>query len=910
MYILYIEDNQNDADLTRRYLRRHAPQIKLELATTYAEAVAKLAQSTQDHPVFDLVLTDMRLPDGDGFKILAHIREAALPVPVIVLTGTGSEEIAIAALKGGADDYIAKRHDYLTRLPVLIEKTFARFHAAVARGSRPLRVLYAEAHQADIELTRRHLALHAPYIALDIVQSAPEVLDRLSADLASGEQADSYDLLLLDYPLPGMNTLDLLKELEYGETAQLLPKLPVVLMTGQGDEEVALQALRLGVTDYLVKNPGYLFQLPRTLENVYTQTLLQRERTALFESEQRYRALFDLAPVVIFTKDLQGVYTSSNAMMREVIGREPVGFTDAELFDAEIAEQLTHNDRAVIESGTEGLVEERVFTANADRYFLSRKSPLRDRLGNITGLLGIALELTERIHAQEAQREEQRRLAQLVEHVDEVIWLQETKSRTLLYISPAYAQVWGRSVASVYADPNSMIEAIDPEDQEQAQRFADALRQGHVAYVEFRVQRPDGPIVWVAAQTFPIHDEQGQIYRVAGVARDITEHRRSEEYLQQQERLVAVGQMAAGIAHDFNNILAIITLYTQMLQISVQQPTHQRHLATIYQQTLHAANLVQQILDFSRRSTMERVRMDVVPFIKELVKLWQRTLPENIRVELEVGSQPLILSVDPSRLQQALLNMAINARDAMPQGGILHVSVSPTTVSPGQPPPLADMSAGQWLCIGISDNGVGIPPGALPHIFDPFYTTKSPGMGTGLGLAQVYGIVRQLDGLIKVESQLGVGSFFAVYLPLIDQPANTLDERPTPPPRGQGETILLVEDEADLREAMAEMLTELGYAVLPAENGRHALSLFEQHKSPIAMVVSDLIMPDMGGKELYQHLVQEHANREPLRMLIVTGYPLEKPVQWQTGNGIVKWLQKPFAMDTFAHRVAETLLEG
>jgi signal transduction histidine kinase/ActR/RegA family two-component response regulator len=427
-------------------------------------------------------------------------------------------------------------------------------------------------------------------------------------------------------------------------------------------------------------------------------------------------------------------------------------------------------------------------------------------------------------------------------------------------------------------------------------------------------QNRNGSIAWIAVQTFPIEDEQGRVYRVAGLARDITERRRSEEHLQQQERLVAVGQMAAGIAHDFNNILAIIMLYTQMLQISVQQSAHQRHLTTIYQQSLHAANLVQQILDFSRRSTMERVAMDMVPFVKELVKLWQRTLPENIRVELEMGNQPLTISADPSRLQQALMNMAINARDAMEQGGSLRVTVSPMTLLPAQQPPLASMKAGNWLCIGIGDSGTGIPPDLLAHIFDPFFTTKSPGMGTGLGLAQVYGIVHQLDGFIQVESQVGVGALFTLYFPLVDQPVALMDGTQAPPPRGRGETILLVEDETALREAMAEMLAELGYQVLSAENGRHAIDLFGEHKQNIDVVVSDLIMPDMGGKELFQALVQEYSHDRPLRMLIVTGYPQDTPAQWQTENGIephrssiVRWLQKPFAMETFAHRVAETL---
>jgi CheY-like chemotaxis protein len=254
--------------------------------------------------------------------------------------------------------------------------------------------------------------------------------------------------------------------------------------------------------------------------------------------------------------------------------------------------------------------------------------------------------------------------------------------------------------------------------------------------------------------------------------------------------------------------------------------------------------------------------------------------------------------------------MAINARDAMPQGGILRLSISPMTLFPGHAPPLATMRPGRWLCIGISDSGTGIPADVLPHIFDPFFTTKSPGTGTGLGLAQVYGIVHQLDGFIQVESQVGMGALFTIYFPLINEPVTPLDETQASLPRGQGETILLVEDEAAMREAMAEMLVELGYHVLSAENGRHALYLFDEHKARIDLIVSDLVMPDMGGQELYQQLVQDYTHDAPLRMLLVTGYPQEARAQWGIGHGIVKWLQKPFAMEAFAQRVAETLHEG
>jgi CheY-like chemotaxis protein len=217
------------------------------------------------------------------------------------------------------------------------------------------------------------------------------------------------------------------------------------------------------------------------------------------------------------------------------------------------------------------------------------------------------------------------------------------------------------------------------------------------------------------------------------------------------------------------------------------------------------------------------------------------------------------------------------------------------------------MRPGKWLCIELTDSGTGIPVEVLTHIFDPFFTTKSPGMGTGLGLAQVYGIVHQLDGHIKVESQLGKGAHFTIYFPLVDQPVPASDECQAPPPRGQGESILVVEDDPALRKAMAEMLAELGYAVLTAENGRQAIALFGENQAKINMVVSDLVMPDIGGKELFLALAQGFPTDNPLRMLVVTGYAQEEVAHWQAENGQITWLQKPFTMEIFAQRVAEAL---
>jgi two-component system, cell cycle sensor histidine kinase and response regulator CckA len=310
--------------------------------------------------------------------------------------------------------------------------------------------------------------------------------------------------------------------------------------------------------------------------------------------------------------------------------------------------------------------------------------------------------------------------------------------------------------------------------------------------------------------------------------------------------------LAAGIAHDFNNILAAITLYTSLMKkendLSQQ---NKRRLNVINKQAWHASHLVQQILDFSRQSVLERHHLDLLPLLKEQVKLFSRTFPENITVALNVEeAESYIVNADPTRLQQMLTNLALNARDAMPDGGKLRLDLRK---SANEQADLPDMASAEWLSLSVTDTGTGILPEALPYIFEPFFTTKEPGKGSGLGLAQVHGIVGQHGGHIHVETEVGQGTVFKIYLPAVLLPAI---ESPTPvginPVQGQGELVLLVEDGAVLRRALHEILEILNYRVLEASNGQEALALLAEQGEQIALVLSDVVMPEMGGKALVQ----------------------------------------------------------
>jgi PAS domain S-box-containing protein len=403
----------------------------------------------------------------------------------------------------------------------------------------------------------------------------------------------------------------------------------------------------------------------------------------------------------------------------------------------------------------------------------------------------------------------------------------------------------------------------------------------------------------------------------------LDELHQTQAQLVQQERLAAIGHLAAGIAHDFNNILAIITLYIDLsLHNPSLPPAIRDRLEVVSRQTNRAAHLVQQILDFSRRAVLQTRSLDLVSFLQEQIELWRRTIPESIKIHFSDEAINCIIKADPTRLQQIFTNLVLNARDAMPDGGDLRFSLKPLWLDSHDAPPLPDMSVGDWVKITVSDTGTGIPPAALAHIFEPFFTTKEPGQGSGLGLAQVYGIVKQYQGHIDVQSREGGGTTFTIYLPalIITLPKATAVLTRSAPTQGHGEIILVVEDNENLREALARTLELLNYQVLTAVDGREALAILEQPPEnlstgsepggdtapgpDIALVLSDLVMPEMGGKELLQELRQRGRT---VPFMILSGHPLEADLQTLQTQGLAGWLLKPTGIEELAAAVALAL---
>ncbi len=445
--------------------------------------------------------------------------------------------------------------------------------------------------------------------------------------------------------------------------------------------------------------------------------------------------------------------------------------------------------------------------------------------------------------------------------------------------------------------------------QELAAESQETLRR--LAPTEKEVQTYDDR--WHTMRILPYRTLDNRIDGVVITFADVTrlkaieqERRELERRMQHAQKLQSLGVLAGGIAHDFNNILAVIALYAQMDLGASDLPARFRaHLQTISEQSQHAARLVQQILDFGRRAMLAPRPMDLVPFLQEQLALLARTLPESVRIELdlEVASAPVL--ADVTRMQQMLTNLAVNARDAMPDGGTLTVGLTDLTLGHRGDGPLPEMASGSWLKLEVRDTGCGMTPEVLAHLFEPFYTTKEPGQGTGLGLAQVYGIVRQHRGHVGVETEVGGGTAFAIYLPALGgvQPA---EQRAAARGfvQGHGEIILVVEDNARVREAVVGALELLNYRTLEAEDGREALAILERRGEEIAVVLSDLVMPEMGGQALF-HAMAERDLMVP--MVFLSGHPVRDDLLDLQSQGLVGWLAKPPEIESLAEMLARAL---
>ena len=637
-------------------------------------------------------------------------------------------------------------------------------------------------------------------------------------------------------------------------------------------------------------------------------------------------------------------------------------------------------------------------------------------------LVGVMMDVTARKEAEQALHESEVRFREIAEKIREVFWVTDPAKTRMLYVSPAYEEIWGRTCASLYESPMSFVEAIHPDDREGVLARMASQTSGEYDEV-YRILRPDGSLRWIHDRAFPVHGPGGELVRVVGSAQDITElkqteqalresegryrslfesapdgilvadsegtyvdvnptglgmlgysrdeligmksadilapkefsrvdsalteinqgveHRhewqfrrkdgsvfdadvqatvmadgrilalvrdtserkRMEEQLRQSQKMEAVGRLAGGVAHDFNNELGVILGYTELLMRHAGEAQRGK-LDQILKATQRATGLTRQLLAFSRKQIVDPKVLDLNALLSDLKKMLGRLIGEDVDLAIAPGADLGQVKADPGQLEQVVMDLCLNARDAMPDGGRLRIETANAELDAGHAAHHEPIAPGRYVMLAVSDTGGGIEEEILPKIFEPFFTTKGPGKGTGLGLATVYGIVKQAGGHVWVHSELGQGTTFKIYLPRIDGPAVAPDVEETPMPAKGWETVLLVEDEGSLRAIAREILEEHGYRVIEAAGAREAIAMASRHPEPIHLLATDVVMPGMNGRALFESLVTA---RPELRVLYMSGYTDDVIAHrgvFESGNLL---LAKPFTALALLRRVRAAL---
>jgi two-component system, cell cycle sensor histidine kinase and response regulator CckA len=623
----------------------------------------------------------------------------------------------------------------------------------------------------------------------------------------------------------------------------------------------------------------------------------------LRQSEQRFAQMFYSSPIAL------------------LLGR----FLDRAIVDVNGAfESLTGYSRAHVAGHTFGdlgiitdhLRERYAAELRATGRFLTTEIPFRCRTGETRTVVVSAeqmlidgephalmsiVDVTERNAALE-------RLREVVENIREAFWVTDPAKSQILYVSPAYEAIWGRTCADLHQNPSAWLEAIHADDRP---RIEEAARTKQVlgTYDEtYRIVRPDGAVRWIRDRAFPVRQPDGTLVRLVGTASDITDERRLEDQLRQAQKMESVGRLAGGIAHDFNNLLTVINGTVELILSDAGHHEPLRgDLSAIREAGDRAATLTRQLLALSRQQILSPQVVDLRALLQDLHRILQRLIGEDIELRLSLASDLGRVKVDPSQFEQVILNLAVNARDAMPNGGTLLIEAHDVGIDAAANLVFdaeRTVRSGPDVRIAVSDTGTGMDEHTRDRIFEPFFTTKPPGKGTGLGLSTVHGIVQQSGGSITVYSEVGLGTTFTILLPRVDDlSARTKAPRVADVPRGS-EAILVVEDERPVRDLTTRILSSAGYHVLEAGGGDEALLVLKRHKGMVHLALTDVVMRGMNGRELATRLRELQPS---IKVLYTSGYTDHSILR----HGVLEhgrcFISKPFTAIELRRKVREML---
>ncbi len=764
----------------------------------------------------------------------------------------------------------------------------------VCADKRPLKALVLEDVRADADLMIAGLSRAGYKVISEIADSLARFRDLLAAG--------PWDVILTDFNRRTWTAFDALEALR-----QSGRDIPLLVVTGTLVDETAVELIKQGAADFVLKDR--MARLPSTLERVLREKTLRQEREQALGEAARLAAIVESSGDAIVGEDLHGMIQSWNRGATRLYGytaEEAKGRHASFLLPPGRREELSAVfDRLRHGENIEHFETEQMTKDGRTIQVSLTISPSRDATGAVAGASTIARNVTELKRTQVAVV----RLREAVGASGEVIFM-TNREGVITFINPEFTRLYGHEEAEVVGKATPRILKSDTKNAEEYREFWRALLEKRGVRWETVNRAKDGHLVTVEASANPILDEHGEIAGFLAIQRDITARKQLEEQFRQAQKMEAVGRLAGGVAHDFNNMLTVINGYSELLLSEPDLPAaHKSRVEEIKKAGDRAAALTRQLLAFTRQQVLQPEVLDLSAVISDLGKLLVRLIGEDIELAIVPAKGLWRVKADPSQLEQVLMNLAVNARDAMLGGGKLTIETSNVELDTtyGRNHPM--VKPGKYVLLAVSDTGHGMDAETQAHIFEPFFTTKPKGKGTGLGLATVYGIVKQSGGSIWVYSEPGRGTTIKVYLPAVEKKvaykgsqASGSGER-VEETRGS-ETILLVEDEEAVRSFARDVLKSKGYQVLVAAGGEEGLHIARQTRPPIHLLLTDLVMPNTNGRELARQLVQTHPET---KCLFMSGYTEEAAMRSEPLAEGSAFVQKPFTAEAMARKVRELL---
>jgi PAS domain S-box-containing protein len=877
--ILHLEDSKLDAELIATKLQEGGISCTIDLVDARDEFAARL-----DRGGYDVILADYTLPSFDGLSALQMTRERDRDVPFIFVSGTIGEDRAVETFKNGATDYVLKGE--LSRLVPSIQRALKETEER------------AERKRAE-EATRRSEKKYK-----DLFDST---LDGIFQVNAEGEfiLMNQAGARIFGYENPdeiiGKNALEFWRDPKdrdvYREELQKQKKLSAYPMRAKkkNGEPIELESSTRIIED----EKGIFLGIEGILRDV---TARMRAEEGLHVSAQRWNNTFDAMSEAISILDSDGNILQCNQALLYLLEKLPDDIIGHPYWEAVFNDREPLPDCAfsrMQKSHHREYATRRLFT----RWFNVTVDPILDPAGNLTGCVHILSDISEHRKFEEQLKESESKFRSLAEQ--SLVGTYIIQDEKFKYVSPRLADMFGYGVQEI-TDHKGPLDLVTPEDHHVVDENMRQRLSGQIAFSHYEVRgrKKGGDIISIeifgSAMSY-----QGRP-AIIGSVLDVTEKGKLENQLRQAQKMEAVGQLTGGIAHDFNNILSAVIGYAYLLQMQMKTDDPGRpYVDQILAGADRAANLTRSLLTFSRKQTPNLKPININENIQRVETLLRRVIGEDIDLRTALAPGDLVVQADPGQIEQVLMNLATNARDAMPKGGILSIETAVTRADA-----LADVAidrnVAEYAAIEITDTGIGMDEQTRKKIFEPFFTTKDLGRGTGLGLSMVYGIVKQHNGYIYCSSEPGKGTSFTLYLPILagaaaaDKHAITASNEV----RGGTETILIGEDDASLRELAHVTLEQFGYTVIDADNGQDTVERFRENRDRVRLVLCDVVMPRMNGSEV-REAIKKLSPRIPI--VFMSGYPADIIQQKSLVDENVDMILKPFSPTALIKKVREVL---